>query len=297
MMDLEGQKFVRGIELTNGRFVVNSQDPNLDIDTQPHTGFCYWSRDEGWVEIGLAGKLTADATTNEDGTMMLMMDPTGFMHEADGDSVNKEFIKDPQGNIPVPTFRSIRRVGDKVIAVGVDRQAYMREGGKWVMISTADIMTADDPIAFQGVDGFSPSEVYTAGWDGEIWTYNGTAWRQLQSPTNIILNDICAGPDTCVAVGLVGQVISGRGDDWAMVAHDETDDDFWSVRAFNGAFYMSALTGIYKLEDGELTLFREIDEGMRTAYALSVGPSGLWSVGAQDIALFDGTDWHTIGQS
>ena len=63
------------------------------------------------------------------------------------------------------------------------------------------------------------------------------------------------------------------------------------------AFYMSTISGIYKLENGELSLFQGLNETIRTAYSLFVGPSGLWSVGSSDIALFDGDDWHTIAQS
>jgi hypothetical protein len=296
-MNLIGQTFIRGIEIANGRFIINTQAPGLDIETQPHTGFCYWTREGGWAEIGIAGKLTADSSANEDGSAMIMMDPTGFMHEVDGNQITKDFLKDCDGNIPGAPLRCIRCIDGQVYAAGVERQVFRRSGGTWQVISPKEIMTADHPIAFQGIDGVSSCEIYAVGWDGEIWSFDGIDWQQLQSPTNIVLNDVGVGPDGCVAVGLLGQVIAGRGDSWTMIEHDETDEDFWSVRYFDGAFYLAALSGIYRLLDGKLTMFRETDADMRTAYSLSVGPSGLWSVGANDIALFNGADWETIAQS
>ncbi|MFK7929914.1 MAG: hypothetical protein AB8H79_17100, partial [Myxococcota bacterium] len=219
-MDLTGQTFIRGIEIANGRFIVTTQDPGLDIEEQPHSGFCYWSEAEGWVEIGLAPKITLDATTNEIGTRMLKMDPTGFIHEADGDNVSKEFLKDADGNIPSAPFRCVRRVGAQVFAAGVDRQVHRRTEGEWEIISPDG--DPDQPTAFQGIDGFGPTEVYAAGWHGEIWSFGGTSWQQINSPSEIILNDICAGPDTCVAVGLAGEVLTGRHNEWRKLSHDAT---------------------------------------------------------------------------
>ncbi len=294
-MDLTGQTFIRGTEIENGRFIINTQDPGLDIETQPHTGLCYWTKEEGWVEIGLAPKLTVDATPNEDGSMMIKIDPTGFIHELDGDDVEKEFLKDAEGKIPSSPFRCIRRIGSQIFACGVEQQVQRRDDGPWEIISPKD--KTDSPSSFECIDGFGPTEVYAAGWDGEIWAFDGSSWTKRNSPTSVVLNDICAGAETCVAVGLAGVIVMGRGDEWQEIEQDETDDAFWSVREFNGAFYMAALNAIYKLEDGKVTLFRDIDEDMRTTFMLSVGPSGLWSVGASDITLFDGTDWHTIAQA
>ena len=228
---------------------------------------------------------------------MLVTDPFGLVHLADGDTATQEQVVDSNGDTPDAALRCIRKIGDQVFAAGVDRAVYARAGGTWRSLSTENLMDADRPTAIQGIDGFNPTDVYTAGWDGELWHFDGKTWTQLQSPTNIILNDIAAGPDTCVAVGLAGQIVSGEGDNWEMIEHTETEDDFWSVRYFDGAFYLSSLSGIFQLKDGELSMFRHIDDEMRTAYALTVGPSGLWSIGPQDIALFDGTDWRTIAQS
>lgn len=297
-MDLENQTFIRGIELANKRFVLMTQDPNLDIETAPHTGFCYWEKDPGWCAIGLGGTLTLDATTNEDASAVLHIDPEGFLHEIGGGPTKKETLRDRDGNPPSSPINGIRCVGDHVFAVGVERQAYARHNfGKWNMISPPEIMDPAQPASFQAIDGLSPRELYAVGWDGEIWSFDGENWQQRESPTNVVLNDICGGDDQCVAVGLAGTVLLGRGDAWDVIRHDETNEPFWAVRYFDGAFYMTAVSGIYCLKDGQLSMFRETDKDMRTTYGLSVGPSGLWSIGTSDVVLFDGTDWRTIGQS
>ena len=297
-MDLSDQTFVAGAELKNGRFILGTQDPGLDIETQPHTGWCYWTRSEGWVEIGLAGTLTVNMTTNAMQDFALASDATGFITSANGDAVEKEYIKDLKGNPFRGVIRCVRRVGEEVFAAGVDRVVFKRtQDDDWTDVSTPEMKKSKSPTALQGIDGFGPNEVYAAGWNGEIWSCDGNDWVQRKTPTDIILNDICAGENECVAVGLAGTVLIGRGSDWQQVQNHHARFDFWSVRFFKGAYYLSATNGIYKLEDGKITSFRDLDEQMRTAFVLTIGPSGLWSVGTKDVALYDGEKWETIGQA
>lgn len=297
-MDITGLEFVRGVELADRRFVVAAQDPAISQKSNPHTGYSFWTKERGWEEIGVKGRVTVDLTTNEEATMILSMDQAGIVYETDGQTgLNTGLGGDDESPLD-KEIRCVKQIGDHVFAAGVARQVYARQSGKsWHMINVPDMMVSDRPAAFQGICGLSPTAVYFAGFGGEIWFWDGTLWREIASPTNIVLNAMAAGPESCVAVGMAGQVLMGRGDDWETVEHDVTNEPFWSVQAYGDAFYLTALSGIYRLKNGYLEPFRDVDDEMRTVYGLSVGPSGLWSVGSADIALFDGTDWHTIGQS
>ena len=297
-MDISGLEFVRGVELSDKRFVVAAQDPAFTQKLTPHTGYSFWTEAGGWEEIGVKGRVTVDLTTNEDATMILSTDQAGIVYETDGVAGRNTGLG---GSDEIPLeqeIRCVQQVGDHVFAAGVARQVYARQAGSnWRMINTPEMTQSEKPTAFQGICGCSPSEIYAAGFGGELWSWGGTNWQQVASPTNIVLNAIAAGPDNCVAVGMAGQVVIGRNDQWNMVEHDATNEPFWSVKYFDDAFYLKALSGIYRLKDGLLEEFRDVDNDMRTVYGLSVGPSGLWSVGSADIALFDGTDWRTIAQS
>ena len=64
-------------------------------------------------------------------------------------------------------------------------------------------------------------QIYAAGWEGEIWHYDGNRWSSICSPTNIILNDICcAGDGNVYAGGRVGMLIVCRRDHWKVIDHD-----------------------------------------------------------------------------
>lgn len=297
-MDVTGLEFVRGVELADKRFVVAAQDPAFSQAATPHTGYSYWSAQNGWDEIGVKGRVTVDLTTNEDATMILSTDQAGIIYETDGTTGLNTGLGGSETDPLDQEIRCVQRIGDHIFAAGVARQVYMRQsGGSWHKISTTDMMQPDKPMAFQGICGNEPNAVYAAGFGGELWRWNGKIWRQIASPTNIVFNAIASGPNACVAVGMAGQVAIGIGDAWDMVEHDATNEPFWSVQAYHDAFYLTALSGIYRLKDGHLEAFRDVDDTMRTVYGLSTGPSGLWSVGSSDIALFDGETWQTIAQS
>ena len=297
-MDLTGLEFIGGVEMSNGSFFLSTQDPNLSLRSNPHSGLVLWTAQDGWQELGMEPQITVDVATAKDGTVAMIMDPFGNILEFDGEYLDETKVTDAAGEPPRFELRCMRGIGGSVHVGGVGRLGYRRQaGGAWQMTTTEAMQQFDTPVAFAGIDGFSDSELYAAGWEGEIWSFDGRGWTSQHSPTNLILNDICAGPDICVAVGLSGRVMSGRGDSWKMIEHDATSEPFWSVRAYDGAFYMSTINGIYKLENGEVTLFQSLDGIVRTSYALAVGPSGLWSIGSQDVALFDGNTWQTIAQS
>lgn len=297
-MDIQGLDFVRGVEMADGSFVLAAQDPSVSLRSNPHTGLAIWTKDQGWEELGMEPQITTDMTTAKGGTVAVLMDPFGNVLEFDGDYLDESKITGDGDQAPKYEMRCIRGIGQSVHAGGVARQGYrMVASGAWESTTPGSMHKFDDPTAFAGIDGFSETEVYAAGWEGEIWSFDGTDWTQQHSPTNLILNDICVGPDRCVAVGLMGQVIVGRGSEWRAIEHSITEEPIWSVRAFDGAYYMSTIDGILKLDGDELSVFQTHDEKVRTTYGLAVGPSGLWSIGAADVTLFDGTDWHSIGQS
>ena len=93
-------------------------------------------------------------------------------------------------------------INGRAFAAGMDRQVYKREGrGKWVCIdeSMRPPENDDSPVGFNGIDGFTDKDIYAVGFQGAIWHFNGTVWKQLASPTNIVLSSVCcAGDGTCM---------------------------------------------------------------------------------------------------
>jgi hypothetical protein len=183
-----------------------------------------------------------------------------------------------------------------VIVVGLHRQVYRRVAGAWSTMEDGLPPVPKGTVAgYEAVTAFSSKEIYAAGWDGEMAAYDGATWRQIDSPTNLLMVAMCAAGDGQVyACGRRGLLVRGRGDEWEVVDHQSTVDDLWSVRWFQGALYASSMRTVYRFENGKFVPTDASSTGATTFYSLSSCPDVLWSVGPKDVVAFDGVQWQRI---
>lgn len=195
------------------------------------------------------------------------------------------------------SFRGIGTVADDVYAVGMGPIAYLRESpNKWKKMKIESQSRKQDHVrGFEAIDGYGPNELYAVGWEGEIWSYMGASWKLEASPTNLILYDLCATPeDEVFACGQAGTIIQGRGSIWEVIEIDEFDDDFWGVEWFQGKLYLATLDALY-CYDGESIEWVDMKlEGSFSGYQLSVNDGVMWSIGGNDVLMYDGTSWTRI---
>jgi hypothetical protein len=196
-------------------------------------------------------------------------------------------------------LREIRAVaGQWLYAVGTLRQAYVREGlERWRCIDHALRIPGADltKTCFESVDGFSNSEIYAVGWEGEIRRFDGQRWSQIHSPTNLALYKVrCCSDGWAYACGQVGTVLRGRGENWEVIEHDATKNDFWGMEWFDGKLYLSTMNLLFQLDAEGL---RRVDHGEDpplSCYHLSAAGGLLWSIGARDVVEFNGREWSRI---
>lgn len=227
----------------------------------------------------------------------VMLGTGGSIVAIGGGTKNEESIAtcgvDPKKRGPLREIRGIAK--GRAYAVGTCRQAYLREGeDQWRCIDQS-AQVGDTPItdtSFESIDGFSEQEIYTVGWEGEIWQYDGALFTQRNSPTNLAFYKVRCAPDGFVyACGQLGTLLRGRDDQWEIIEHESTREDLWGMEVFDGQVYVSSTHFVYRLEDGKLTPVDFGDDIPQTCYHLSAADGIMWSIGPKDVMQFDGSSW------
>src|SRR5262245_24555232 len=163
-----------------------------------HSSFVEWNRGV-WRGSNIAPVkwTTVDATVaNVPIQQALFLGYWGEVFCMGSGDVHEEKIQAVGGESPSKRgpMRAIRSIEGKAYAVGMYRQVYRRDGvNNWTCIDQETRPPNDDKkvVSFEAIDGFSADEVYAAGRNGEIWCYDNRGWKRLDSPTNMILTNLC----------------------------------------------------------------------------------------------------------
>jgi hypothetical protein len=192
-------------------------------------------------------------------------------------------------------LRGVTTLDGKAMAFGMRRQVYRRDGeGRWKPMHAPDIKEGE-AAGFEALCGFSLSDVYAAGWEGEIWHYDGRRWRNEDSPVNVILTGATTHDDGKVYIcGQNGTLLCGRKGEWEIVADGDTVDDFWSIISFKKKIYVVSFAALYVLKRGHLEIVDPGNISIDTYQGLTEAEGVLWSAGAEDIATFDGINWTKV---
>jgi hypothetical protein len=189
----------------------------------------------------------------------------------------------------------IREIGDSLFACGFGAQVYRRIGSGWISISAefTDI-AGNKGIDITSIDGTSANDLYAVGFFGRIFHFDGRAWAEIDSPTNVNLERVRVHEGRAYICGKAGTLLIGDRDGFAVHSSPGVAEDFWGLAVYREAVYLAGWQQLYRFSDNAITA---VDTGLNrplTWYRLDAKDGVLWSFGPKDLLMYDGTSWVRV---
>lgn len=292
--------FVSGIVQDRGTFRWLAQIDELNERDIPNTTVSTWEREE---ERGSDEYLDWYATriivVPQPSRRILIGGPYGRVAAFGGAGVREENMFGAESSFTSGVMRDFVEIDGRPVAVGMWRQVWQRDDdGRWThqdQNMRASLRT-DRVFGLNAIDG-RDGRAYAAGFGGEIWRREGGNWRQVDSPTNQVMNAVCVvSADLVFVAGQNGVLLRGDGDDWDFVDHGTTREDLWDLAWFRDRLYLASANSLFRLSPDDT--LEEVDVGTRgapTFGCLHANDGVLLSVGQRDVLWTeDGTTWRDI---
>ncbi len=288
--------FVTGYVVNRDLVVIISEQDRF-IESKPHSiVFLYkkgsWSKFiVDWPIVSVCGV--------DNGQVLLSLGLDGRVHAAQATGFTSEDIDASQdGPIYTGNLLQIRIIQNDPYVVGMGRQVYRRLApNNWERMdqSVRQSIEEEEILGFTSIDGFNYNDLYAVGYGGEIWHFNGKVWRNIPSPTNLVLNEVrCMSPDVVYVVGQCGVILRGRNDVWDIICENQVTENFWGIESFNGNLYLSTSDSVYKLVNEMLVKENIGLEGAGCASSLHANDGVLWSFGTKFLSYIEGDDWNSV---
>jgi hypothetical protein len=157
-------------------------------------------------------------------------------------------------------------------------------------------ITALEMKGFNSIDGFSQRDLYAVGFEGEIWSYDGKTWTQIDSPTSVPLQPVLCAPDGNVyAAGNSGTLLKGRGSAWQVIDLGDFDETIWDICWFKERLYIGASRDLLVLGPSGATSVNMPLQAPRTFGHFATNGEVLWSIGQKTLVYtHDGNTWTEV---
>ncbi|UXH80629.1 WD40/YVTN/BNR-like repeat-containing protein [Roseateles amylovorans] len=251
-----------------------------------------------WVTAGLTGfSRLKCAGLKGSGDVGLAMDGLGqvYVRRAHGGGMENN-VPGGQGVGPLRgAVNSIKQLNDRLYGCGGARSLFRRVGpDRWEEIGPLP-PEGQGEVGFHDFDGFSESDLYAAGGQGDVWRYDGRAWHQVAFPSNQWIKSVCCGADGQVYVGAEsGTVFRGRGDQWELIHQGDLSLPFRDMVWFNDRVYATNDYGLWEIRDGQVRPSAAPIEITNCAGNLSVANGVMLMAGAYGAAVHDGQSWSRL---
>ena len=287
--------YPNGIATETGAYIVVQvvRDDGSLIDGNLFADYRMKPEPEGfgtdWRAISLCYRPSGDVVyaAGENGEIVRIAE-TGNVEEFIAPAENGPAVQGP--------IREIRLIGDDLYATGMGRQVYRRTGeGHWDHFDTGVLDSSDRAtVGLTSITGDGQGFLIAVGYQGEIWEFDG-AWRQVDSPTNLLLNRVLRHEGKYYVAGQVGTLLCREAEGWRIVDAPDFQKDVWDLASFRGNLYLGTSEGLFWTSDGEE--IKPVDPAGFTRQVhcakLSAGADRLWCFGAEIVSTTeDGTLWR-----
>ena len=143
----------------------------------------------------------------------------------------------------------IKQIGGWLYCAGTGRSLCKRLGrNDWQEIGPLPPAGRGE-VGFMDFDAFDPSDIYAAGGKGDVWHYDGKAWKKIAFPSNMWVESVCCGADGFVYIGAQsGTVFRGRGSQWKMIERGELSLAFKDMVWFQDRVYATSDYGLWEIQ-------------------------------------------------
>jgi hypothetical protein len=153
----------------------------------------------------------------------------------------------------------------------------------------------ESDYGFHAIDGFSGNDIYAAGGQGDVWHYDGKAWKQIAFPSNMRIYNVCCGGDGFVYIaGHGGEVFRGRGNTWSKLCDGMAAYWFADMVWYQDKVWATNDYGIWAFnEKGSQKL--ELPNFARASMGyMAQGDGVLVIAGMYGASMYDGKEWKSL---
>jgi hypothetical protein len=261
-----------------------------------------WVRNnKKWFIHDLEWSATRVMYVSNEPSILVVTGPAGRVFVKINDILSEEEIdSSPNGPEKNGDIRDLQAIGGFAYAAGMGRQVYRREkNGTWSRQDTGVLQppSKTEAFGFNSIHGITEDNIFAVGFGGEIWQRLNGKWKKITSPTNLILNCVVMKDEkTVYSCGQMGILLKGSGQNWKVIDHGITKDQFWSMAVFNDELYLATEFQIYKLiNEDELIPIETGIKKSRSFGHLHSNDGVLLSTGTKLVCFTeDGKKWTDI---
>jgi hypothetical protein len=188
----------------------------------------------------------------------------------------------------------LRRIANNWYAVGGHHQIYREDNGRWIQIDDGVYVTSEEGEAkiLLSVDGNSEKDIYTVGFNGVIFHYDGTSWRLLDSPTNMGFQRVlCINEEEIYICGYGNSLYRGNKNGWQALTEPDDSITYWDMAYFKGRVYVCTKKKLFEIQNDQLEEVEIPVKGPLGFYRMDSDENELWTCGNECLLKFDGETW------